>query len=138
MKQRTRRPRLVAIRVGALAVFLVGAKAAFATKPVCIDREDRQRTTKTYADLASRFDPQAAAQEFIDVSAALDDLKDQVQACPKKPADRDQQDCAALRERYDAKLAEREAAVARLNAAVDLGEYLRTLKAKLDRPPCEN
>jgi hypothetical protein len=125
------------IHIFSLALLLAGFSwASWAAETTCIDAEEYQKLSKTYADLFARYDLPTIAQEFLDVSGATVDLKEQVNACQKSFEKSDQQRCDPLVKQSNAKRIERDALMSRFNAAIDMQEYMLTLKLKLERPQC--
>ena len=125
------------IHLFSFALLLVGFSAAsWAVETTCIDAEEYQRLSKTYTELLGRYDLPTIAQEFLDVSSATVDLKEQVNACQKSLDKSDQQRCDPLVKQSNAKRIERNALMSRFNAAIDMQEYMLTLKLQLERPQC--
>ena len=104
----------------------------------CVAAADHQRLQQNYDDLFARFDLATVTQRLIDVSNECSDLKDQMAACRANSSKADgPQNCDAVAAQYAAKLDERKAAQDRLGTALDMDEYLLTLKLRLEKPLCD-
>jgi len=126
------------IRRRTLLVLLFSAFriVAAAAEPACIDTVEYQRLSQRYADLFSRFDLTSIAQEYVDVSVDAQDLKDKINACRKNTPEPGQQSCDPLAKEYDAKVSQLKAIQNRLYDALNMQEYVLTLKLKLEQPQC--
>ena len=125
-------------RIILVALIVAGiAHAAPSDNVVCINVADYQRLRQNYDSLFARFDLATVTQRFIDVSSEVSDLKDQLKACRDSSGEKDQQDCDPLATQYDAKMRERQSVQDRLVIAVDMDEYLPTLKLRLEQRQCE-
>lgn len=102
----------------------------------CIDEVDYQKTKEIYADLFSKYDLPTVSQELLDAISATNDLKEQANTCQKNLNESDQKRCEPLVMQYNAKRAERDALSNRLSMALEMQEYLLTVKFMLERPIC--
>lgn len=102
----------------------------------CIDEVDYQKTKEIYADLFSKYDLATVSQELLDAIGATQDLKEQVNTCQKSLNEADQKRCEPLVNQYNAKRVERDALSNRLSMALEMQEYLLTVKFMLERPIC--
>jgi len=102
----------------------------------CLDPAAYEKLRQRYADLSARFDLASLSQQFVDLIGQARELKDQLETCRKQVADPNPPACDALAQQYAAKEAERQAVQDRLSAAIDMDEYLATLKWRLERSPC--
>jgi len=103
----------------------------------CIDTAEHERLARRYADLFSRFDLTSVAQEYVDVSVDAQDLKEKINACRKDVPEPDQQHCDPLTKQYDTKVSQLKAVQDRFYAALNMQEYLLTLKLKAEQPQCK-
>jgi hypothetical protein len=133
-----RPPRVKRICAFLLALIVSGySRVSFASEIACIDEVEYERISKAYADLSSKYDMLAVAQELYDLSMETKDLKQQVAACQKNLKESDQQACDELVRQYKTKQTRRDAVTVRFNAATDMQDYIATLKLKMDRPRCQ-
>ena len=102
----------------------------------CIDETEYLKTKEIYADLFSKYDLPTASQELLDAISATNDLKEQVNTCRKNLNEADQKRCEPLVNQYNAKRIERDALSKRLSMALQMQEYLLTVKFRLERPIC--
>jgi hypothetical protein len=120
-----------------LAIIAAGiCHCAWAAETACLDAMEYQRLAKRYDDLTAQFDLPPIAQVFLDVSNETQDLKEQVTACRKDHSASERQGCASLAKQHDAMKVRQEAAYDRFNAALDMQEYLYSLKLRLLQPKC--
>ena len=104
----------------------------------CVDAADYRRLQQNYDDLSARFDLATVTQRLIDVGNECSDLKDQMAVCRANSGKADgPQNCDAVAAQYAAKLNDRKAAQDRLGTALDMDEYLLTLKLRLEKPLCD-
>lgn len=121
-----------------LLILCIGAPCGVcaAAEGVCIDAVQYQRLSQRYADLFSRFDLTSIAQEYVDVSVDAQDLKEKIDACRKTTPEPGQQGCDPLAKQYDTKVSQLKAIQNRLFTALNMQEYLLTLKLTLEQPQC--
>ena len=129
--------RLLQRRMPALLIAASLCHASWADGTVCIDATEYRRLAKRYDDLRAQFDLPNIAQEFLDVSGETQDLKEQVTACRKNVPASDRQDCAVPAGQYGAMLVRLEMIGNRFNTALDMQEYLHSLKLRLEQSQCE-
>ena len=122
-----------------LLALLVNAacSAATAAETTCIDPVEYRRFSQRYADLFPKFDLTSVAQEYVDVSVDLEDLKNSVTECRKNSPETGQQQCDPVTQQYNTKAAQLKDVERRFYAALNMQEYLLTLKLKLEQPQCE-
>ena len=108
-----------------------------AAETVCIDSAQYRRLAQRYAELFSKFDLTTVAQEYVDVGVDVEDLKTSIDDCQKKSPDADQQQCDSLAQQYDMKVSQLKNIEQRFYAALNMPEYLLTLKLQLEQPQCE-
>ena len=109
---------------------------AVAAETICIDTVEYRRLAQRYAELYSKFDLTTVAQEYVDVSVDIEDLKASITACRKNSSGTDQQQCEPAAKQYDAKMSRLKEIEDRFYAALNMQEYLLTLKLKLEQPQC--
>jgi hypothetical protein len=102
----------------------------------CIEEAEYQKTKGDYADTFAKYDLPTVSQEFLDAINATDDLREQLTNCQKNISDHAPKSCDALAEQYNAKRTQMNALKTRLSMALQMQEYLMTLKVKLERPIC--
>ena len=102
----------------------------------CMDEAEYQKAKGDYADTLAKYDLPTVSQEFLEAISATEDLKEQVGNCQKTISDHAPKSCDALAELYNAKRIEMNALKNRLSMALQMQEYLMTLKVKLERPIC--
>ena len=102
----------------------------------CLDQATHDRLQQHYTDLSARFDLATLSQGVIDAAGEAGDLKGRLAACRKVAPGSERPDCDSLAKRLAAKEAESQALQDRLAAALDMDEYLATLRWRLQQPPC--
>ena len=107
-----------------------------ATAADCLDQATHDRLQQHYTDLSARFDLATLSQGVIDAAGEAGDLKGRLAACRKVAPGSERPDCDSLAKRLAGKEAESQALQDRLAEALDMDEYLATLRLRLQRPPC--
>lgn len=107
-----------------------------ASQPDCVDEAEYQKTREAYADTFAKYDLPTVSQEFLEAISAVEDLKDQLAACQKGLKDSGLQHCDSLTQKFMAKRDERDALKRRFSMALQMNDYLETLKDKLKKPLC--
>lgn len=102
----------------------------------CIDEAEYQKTRDFYADTFAKYDLPTVSQEFLEAISATEDLKDQVSDCQKQIGNHSSRSCDSLVTQLATKENERDALKTRFSMALQMQEYLMTLKVKLERPLC--
>ncbi len=102
----------------------------------CVDEVEYQKIKEIYTDLFSKYDLPTVSQELLEAIGATQDLKEQVNACQKNLNDADPKRCEPLVQQYNAKRIQRDALSKRLSIALEMQEYLLTVKMMLERPIC--
>jgi hypothetical protein len=102
----------------------------------CIDETEYQKAKATYTDVFAKYDLPTVAQEFLEAVSSTEDFKDQVSVCQKNLDESEQNRCDPLVKQYNDKKIERDALKNRFSVALQMQEYLLTLKLKLERPHC--
>ena len=119
----------------AAAALVLACLSAPAPADECMKATDYAQLRQRYADLSARFDLASLAQQMVDAASAAGDARAALAAC-RRNATEGGGDCASLAAQLAAKEAESAAVQERLATAIDMDEYLATLKLRLERPPC--
>ena len=127
-------PRTSTSLLALMLTMLCGSAAAADTD--CLDTGTYARLRRNYDDLTARFDLAGVTQRVIDLSAEVGDLKDRLKDCKREQSGSDGRACDNAAEQYAAKAGELKLDEGRLGAALDMHEYLDTLKLRLERPRC--
>jgi hypothetical protein len=109
----------------------------WAADGICIAASEYQQLKKRYVALSTQFDMATAAQEFLEVNKETQNLKAQLLVCQKNAPESNQDECHPLEKQYNALLDHRASVTDRFNNALDMQEYLSTLKLRLETSPCE-
>lgn len=112
------------------------SQGLLASQPDCIDEAEYQKTKEAYADTFAKYDLPTVSQEFLEAISAVEDLKDQLAACQKGLKDSGTQHCDSLTQKFMAKRDERDALKRRFSMALQMNDYLETLKDKFKKPLC--
>lgn len=123
---------------GSLAILVAASLChdSWGTERACLEPAKHQRLQKTYDDLNSQFDLPTIAQAYLDLSGETSDLKKKVRACRKGDPASTAQDCTGLAKQYGAQMLRQQALTSRFNTALDMQEYISSLKLRLLEPEC--
>ena len=123
------------LRISALALVLacLGPPALAGD---CMKATEYERLRQRYADLSERFDLASLAQQLVAAASAASDARSRLAACREEAAAAGRTDCHSLSDQLAEKEATRIAVQERLATAIDLDEYLATLKLQLEQPRC--
>jgi hypothetical protein len=126
------------LRRGILLVLFINSicGVVMAAETACIGPAEYRRLSQRYADLFSKFDLTSVAQKYVDISVDAEDLKADINTCRKNISETDQQRCNALEAQYETKASQIKDLEHRFYAALNMQEYLLTLKLKLEELPC--
>ncbi|RTL48511.1 MAG: hypothetical protein EKK46_15665 [Rhodocyclaceae bacterium] len=103
----------------------------------CVEAATHDRLQQTYDELTSRFDLAGLTQQLIDIGSETTDLKLRLAACKRESKNPNQEDCAVLATRYADSSKAQASIENRLSAAIDMQEYIATVKVRLERSVCQ-
>jgi hypothetical protein len=102
----------------------------------CMKATEYEQLQQRYADLSERFDLASLAQQLVDAASEAGDARSQLAACRKNLAAVSRTDCNSLSDQLAEKETKRIAVQERLSTALDMDEYLATLKLRLEQSRC--
>jgi|GEM_PF-4597734 len=110
---------------------------ALSEEPRCTTLNDRSSIAEMYTKLNAQFDLSAAAQTFLEASQEAYKLKENEANCRRENPAHDSSSCVAEKQAYAERLAQRDAAKHHFSTAIEMQDYLMTLKWRTGLPLCK-